>query len=805
MTLIFLTIAWLIGIATAHLLWQNGLLSSGWPALPLWASASGLALISALILRHRPSGRLAALILLSAVLGAWRYQSHPLQPGLTPSDLAYFNGDERRGIWATIEGTVIADPEARDRYTDLRVQVERVTIQGATHAVSGLALVRAPRFADYAYGDRVRASGLLQTPPRFEGFDYRAYLARQGVHSVMDRSRVERLGGSGGSPVLRVLYRVRHQAQAAIARLMPEPAAALLAGILLGIESGIPSALYDAFNATATSHIIVISGFNITIVAGVLTAGLGRLVGRRRATPLVLTGIALYVLLVGADAAVVRAGVMGGLGILALQLGRQSTALVSLAASALLMTAINPLTLWDLGFQFSAMATLGLILFGPPLQTITEGWLNRVLDSARAARVGAFLNDGLIITLAAQLTTTPLVAYYFGRLSFISLFTNLLILPVQPYIMTWGGIATLAALLPGLQPVAQAIAYVPWLCLAYTVWVVEMTARLPLASPALARFPAGWLAIYYAGLGLWLNAYHRHVNWRAWARSLVSRLPDKAAAGLLSAAAALIWLAAMQGPDGLLHVFFLDVGQGDAILIQSPGGRQVLIDGGPSPSQLAWQVGRHTPFWDRSLDVVVLTHPDGDHMNGLIPLVERYDVGLVVDSPLSDAAPEARPWLVALEHQGVRRQMAQRGMRIHLGDGVWLDLLHPAMPLLDGTRSDDNNNSTVIRLGYGRVCFLLTGDLESEGEAELIASGQALRCPVLKVSHHGSGGATSEAFLAAVAPQVAVIQVGADNRYGHPAAGTLERLSGARVYRTDQHGTIEFTTDGEWLWVRTER
>lgn len=805
MALILLTVAWLVGIAAAHLLWQNGLINSSWPTLPLWASVAGALLVGAWASRRWPPGRLTAIALVFAVLGAWRYQSHPLQPSVTPNDLAYFNGDERQGVWATIEGTVVADPEVRDRSIHLRVQTEQITIQGVTHAVRGLALVRAPRFADYAYGDRVRASGLLRTPPHLGDFDYRAYLARQGIHSVMDRSRVEWLSRGGGSPMLRVLYRVRHQAQLAIARLMPEPGAALLSGILLGIGSGIPSALYDTFNATATSHILVISGFNITIVAGALTASLGRLIGKRRATPLVLLGITSYVLLVGADAAVVRAGIMGGLGILAWQLGRQSTALVSLAASALTMTAINPLTLWDLGFQFSAMATLGLILFVPPLQAKAEGWISRALSNAWAARVGAFLNDGLIVTLAAQLTTAPLVAYHFGRLSLVSLFTNFLILPVQPYIMTWGGAAALIGLVPGLQPAAQVIAYIPWLCLAYTVWVVEVTARLPFASLELGRFAPGWLWGYYAGLALVLFGRHHKMDWGAWARSLVSHLPDKAVAGFLSVVAILVWLAAIQRPDGLLHVFFLDVGQGDAILIQSPGGRQVLIDGGPSPSQLAWQVGRHLPFWDRSLDLVVLTHPDGDHMSGLIPLIERYGVSLVVDSPLSDAASEAQPWVAALERQRASRKVAQRGIRIHLGDGVWLDFLHPAMPLLEGTRSDDNNNSTVIRLGYGRVCFLLTGDLELEGERELMASGQALRCPVLKVSHHGSGGATSEAFVAAVAPQIAVIQVGAGNRYGHPAAETLERLSEARLYRTDQRGTIEMITDGERLWIRTER
>jgi competence protein ComEC len=265
------------------------------------------------------------------------------------------------------------------------------------------------------------------------------------------------------------------------------------------------------------------------------------------------------------------------------------------------------------------------------------------------------------------------------------------------------------------------------------------------------------------------------------------------------------WMAAMQGPDGLLHVFFLDVGQGDAILVQTPGGEQVLIDGGPSPTQLAWQVGRHLPFWDRALGAIVLSHPDGDHINGLIPLIERYGVGLVVDAPTSERVREGQPWLAALSRHQVQRVAGQRGQRVSLGDGVWLDVLHPATILISGAQPDTNNNSVVTRLGYGRVCFLLTGDMEEKAESDLLASPESLRCQVLKVSHHGSAGATSEAFLAAAAPQVAVIQVGAENRYGHPAPALLDRLGAARVYRTDQDGTIEIITDGERVWVNRER
>ncbi|MCD6290622.1 MAG: DNA internalization-related competence protein ComEC/Rec2 [Anaerolineae bacterium] len=806
MTLIYWTGAWLAGIAIAHWLWQLGWLTCNRPSPALWIALVGGNLAAAIgrqpRLRDTRRLMLAALFLL---LGIWRYQSHPMWPCLTPDNLAYYNGDAHTRAWVTVEGMVVDDPDVRDRYTGLRVRADRITINGVRRQVTGLVLVRAGRFSEYAYGDRVRATGLLEAPPRFEDFDYRAYLARQGIRSIMPRPRVRRLARGGGSPFWHVLYEIRHHAQRNIARLLPEPEASLLTGILLGVEAGIPRDLYNAFNATATSHIIVISGFNITIIAGLLMASLHRLLGHRLATPLVLGGIATYVLLVGADAAVTRAGIMGALGVIALQLGRQSTAIISLAASALFMTALNPLTLWDIGFQLSSMATLGLILFVPPLQATAERWTIRLLGDAWTHRIVPFLNDGIIVTLAAQITTAPLVVYYFRRLSLISLLTNLLILPIQPYIMTWGGAAVLLAFVPGLRLIAQAIAYIPWLCLAYTVWVVETTARMPLASLNIGRFHPMFLGSYYIGLGVLMVAMHRGVEWRLWARRLTHHLPSKVATGILSIAAILVWIGAIQGPDGLLHVFFLDVGQGDAILIQTPSGHQVLIDGGPSPAQLAWQLGRHMPFWDRGIDIVALTHPDSDHMNGLVPLADRYQIGMVIGSPITDRSPEARPWLTTLRHHHIRREIAQRGARIHMGDGVWLDVLHPPAHLLLNTQADDNNNSLVVRLGYGHICVLLTGDAEREAELSMITSGQPLRCPILKVSHHGSAGATSPEFLAAVMPQIAIFQVGRDNPFGHPAPAVLKRLAHTRIYRTDRDGTIELITDGVHIWLRTER
>ena len=274
--------------------------------------------------------------------------------------------------------------------------------------------------------------------------------------------------------------------------------------------------------------------------------------------------------------------------------------------------------------------------------------------------------------------------------------------------------------------------------------------------------------------------------------------------GLLAAIVAVVWLALRGLPDRRLHVYFLDVGQGDAILVVAPDGRQILVDGGPSPTALLSELGDLLPFWDRSLDLVVLTHPDGDHITGLIPLLDRYRVVQVLDTRLSDTAPEAAAWLAGLAQNGVPRTYAERGMRLAVGD-LAFTVLHPGPTPLTGTASDDNNNCIVLRVNYRQTCLLLTGDAEQAAEADMLAAGLPVRCDVLKVGHHGSNGSTSAPFVAAVAPRLAVIQVGADNTFGHPHPDVLERLAGVEILRTDLNGRIEVVSDGQRVWVDVTR
>jgi competence protein ComEC len=796
--LVLAAAAWLAGLVMAH----HWLAPAGVRPGSLMLLAL-IPLAAILLWRKDPSMRLGGSCALALLLGAFRYQL-ALPNFHDPAFIAYHNS----GGWLTIEGVVRAYPDVRDTYTDLRLASESVEIDGHAMPVRGTVLVRAPRFPECDYGDRLLVSGFLETPPEFEGFSYRDYLARQGIYALVRYPRIQSVALDQGSPFWAAIYAVRDRANGLIARLVPDPEASLLQGILLGIESGIPASLYDDYNATGTSHIIVISGTNITILAALFARTFGRLLGKRRAYWFTLGGIILYVLLVGADAAVVRAGIMGTLYVTARYLGRQSTAYVSLFASAILLTLAKPLALWDAGFQLSFAATLGLILFTPPIERLFERALARLVSRDRAQQILRYLSDVLVVTLAAQVLTIPLVVYHFGRLVLVSPLANALILPVQPLVMSLGGVALLVGMVPFLAPAAQVIAWVPWLCLAYTNAIVRELADWPMAAHQISHSAALWLLCGYSLLlGLvWLMSSKRGYASRAWqwAKARQQWQSSTALVGL-GLAAILAWLAVAQMPDGRLHVTFLDVGQGDAILITTPRGQQLLVDGGPSPSALTSALGREMPFWDRSLDLVAMTHADADHITGLAEVLDRYQVGGWLESGLPEDDPTYVECQELLAQRGVPQHSVSAGDRLNLGSGILLDVLHPPAGFTVAPDTSSNDRSLVLRLAWQHASFLFTGDVEAAAEGQLLASRQLLRSDVLKVAHHGSGGSSTVPFLAAVDPGHAVISVGAENRFGHPDPAVLERLAGVAVLRTDQHGTVEFATDGQRLWVRVER
>lgn len=788
-----LGIAWIAGIALAR--W----FSFPWPVVVL----AGLIALAALFLypRHLKM-KSVALLALACAAGAFRLSF--FQPAFDHTHIAFYNDTE---VPLKITGVVADEPDVRDYHINLRLRVESITQQGTVEEGQGLLLVRAPRYPERAYGDRLVVTGKPETPPEFEDFSYKDYLARFGIYSMIRRSHIELLEPGQGNLFWTTLLTFKRNASQTINRMLAEPYASLLNGILLGIETGIPDGLYEAFNLTGTSHIIVISGSNISLIAGIFMLLGQRLIGKRYAPPLAIIGVIVYTLLVGADAAVSRAAVMGIVWVLAIWVGRPGLAINSLIFSGLVLSLINPLILWDVGFQLSFVATLGLIVLVPPLERLTFGLLRRRLNTEHVGLTMALLNELLIITLAAQIITGPLIVYHFGRFSLVSLLSNLLILPVQPPIMIVGGLATLVGMV--WLSLGQLLSWLVWLPLAWSVWIVEQTAQLPFASLDLGTFPFWLLVLLYAAIaaGVWATHQPGEADEARPRFQLpaIGSLQTRLWLGGLGTATLLAWLAVLTLPDGRLHVAFLDVGQGDAILITLPEGDQILIDGGPSPTDLNWRLGQEMPFWDRTLELVINTHPDADHLGGLVSILDRYTIERALVADVESGSQLYRTWEAELAEAQLTPVVAQAGMSLDLGEGVVATLLSPG-PVVEHI-DEPNNRSVVLHLQFGQVSFLLPGDIEASVEQRLVQANAPLQATILKSPHHGSKTSSTDAFLEAVDPQLVVIPVGKENRFGHPAPEVMERYAahGLPVLRTDEQGTIELTTDGSRIWVETAR
>ncbi|MEJ2739275.1 MAG: DNA internalization-related competence protein ComEC/Rec2 [Dehalococcoidia bacterium] len=809
MTLLYLSISWVAGI----------LLGAIWlpPTAILFTGAAPLFFLP-FFLKYRKGILLTSLCLFAFFGGALYY--HSVSTPVNDGQLRAYND---RGI-VEIQGMVSTEPEIENMTSTFSLSAEIVYDGDEEKEISGKTLVRTSRYPEYHYGDILRITGTPETPEQFSDFDYGQYLASQGIYSTIHYPQIELIETGKGNTFRSWIYRFRNSLSASLARSLPEPQCSLAQGILLGQRGNIPPDLNQMFTRTGTAHLLAISGLHLSIITGILvTIGIFAF-GKRYYIYIwfALLVIWLYAFLTGLRPPIVRGTIMGSMFLFAELLGRQRNATTALTFAAAIMIGLNPLILWDAGFQLSFLAMAGLVIIYPRLRdNYKESITATSMHSNIMARIYAATFDCLAITLTAILMTLPVIAYHFGIISVTGLPATFFALPVLPGIIISTAIAGIFGLF---FPLLGLIAgWFAWLFISYLIIIVKIFNTLPFTAIETSGILLWHIGFYY-GLLICIFLIIRNkerlrnlivritpaiVRYTAKTSQYILSIRKKYIVPSLLITTILIWTAAINVPDDKLHVSVLDIGQGDAILIQTPDRQDILIDGGPDPQKLSLEMSKKLPFWDRTIELVILTQPQSDHLAGLMEIVQDYEVLQIMETPLTSDSSLYAQWRSLIEDKNIPYTCVSSDHIIELGNNIYMELLNPPVPLFQDTSDDINNNSLVVRLQYNEVSFLLTADIHNEAEYYLLSNRAGLKSTVLKVAHHGSNTSSSTGFIATVDPEIAVVSAGRDNRFNHPHPDTMERLIDIvgtdRCYLTSTSGTIEFITNGARLWLNTEK
>ena len=657
------------------------------------------------------------------------------------------------------------------------------------------------------------------------GFDFAAHLRRRRIAAELFADRAaptgRRRGGAGG-----LLDSMRGRAERAVAAGLPDPEAALARGMVLGQDEEIDEATRQDWRDSGLAHLLAVSGQNVMLLVALAVpmlalAGAGP-VARGVA---LLALVALYVPLAGAGPSLQRAGVMGAAGIAAMTLSRPASRSYALLLAAAATLALNPRVSADPGWQLSFAAVAGILVLGRPLAaalanaggellregTQTPGRGSTLVSRPVARAVVRALADAVAITVAATLATAPLVSFHFGAVPLSGLIANLLALPAVAPAMWLGmvkvALGLLAAPFPPAGGLAGLLGPLARMPLVYLERLAERCADLPGGRLALPLDSPLKVGVAYVALIVGLVAVRRLLRRpragfperaAAWRRA--PRMLRVAVLVLVLAALALVTATGLGSPSppGDLTVRFLDVGQGDATLIQHPDGTAVLFDGGPPEGGVTRLLRRAGV---RRLAIVVATHASRDHQGGLVDVLDRYPVGMLLDGGDGNRAPGLQAVRDEAREEGVRIVPAVAPLSLRAG-GLLIQILSP-LPRPAGPAPEDPNPRAVVAIvGSGGFELLLSADAESEALLPLALPD----VEAMKVPHHGSADPGLPEVLDRLRPEIAAIEVGAHNSYGHPTPSTLSALdhAGVRTYRTDRDGTVSLTVKHGQMHVTTE-
>lgn len=635
----------------------------------------------------------------------------------------------------------------------------------------------------YSLGDVIKIKGKLKMPKgkrNFGGFDYRAYLFQKGITTTMFSREIKKIGTFRINPLMKLAFISRNKIIDFISKNLPRKTSALLSGLVLGIKEDIPRGILSDFQDTGLMHLLAVSGLHVGIIYKMLQE-LFYYTGLSLKFSFFLQGllIVFYCILSGLTPSVVRATIMILIVILSNLTLRRYDSLNSLSLAAFIVLLKNPLNLFSISFQLSFCATLGIIIF----YRFFENYLSKLPK---------FLRESTAAGISAQIIVCPFLAYYFNKVSIIGILTTPLVAPLASTALILGFIASIFSFC--FLSLAKILVKVSGFLILIMEKIVGFFARIPFSYIIIPQIDPLLIFIYFIFLALSIKVILKKQNTKV--------------KQILVFVMIFTLIIVLTFRDKSVEVTFIDVGQGDSIFIRTDNNKTILIDGGgiPSGNSETFDIGRDIikPFLYakgvRSIDIMVLTHFDIDHVQGLLSLMDEMPVGMILYG-MPDGSNLYKQMVNIAKNRKIKVARIGREDKFYIGN-VLFEVLHPSKENINYT---SNDSSVVIRMTYGQAAFLFTGDLEHLGEKEVLTSYNDIQADVLKLGHHGSRTSTSKEFLDAVNPKFAVISVGKDNNFNHPSLEILNLLKNKsiKVLRTDIQGGITFKIYDKGVKIQT--
>ena len=644
-------------------------------------------------------------------------------------------------------------------------------------------------------GTLIVFDGVLQRMPRPRNpgeFDYGRYLELNDIHGVVEieRTGVLQIVAAGTLSFEKVVARMQKVLHRIIDRFHKQDQASFLKGVALGHREDISVDMKQSFIDTGTIHILAVSGSNVAVVALIFYSIFGFFrISKRFVTVGTIVGLLLYMVITGMSPSVMRATIMAIVILVGMSIERKTDIYNSVSAAGAMLLLWDTNYLFDVGFQLSFAAVLSIVYFYPILNRL----ITRIPDWLEEVKGVDYVLKLCAVSLAAQLGTLPFTAYYFGRISLVSLLANLVVVPISG-INTILGFAMIAFSFLS-EFVAQCYASLNSVLVDFLLGFVRASAAVPFAYFETSDVSLAAAAFYFTVVGAAFNVSNKFILKRLTIFSFIM-------------ANVFIFQKVFADQTGRLRVTMLDVGQGDALVVEFPNRKTLLVDAGPKSWR--YDAGERviTPFLKRNgvrqLDAILISHPHADHFGGISSVLEHFRVDRILEAVSSQDSGLYDRWKKTAGQLSIPTARCEQGDRVSFDPSVRMYILHPHLP--EDSSSDYNNASLVLKVVYGSTSIFFTGDAELETETKLVRKfGGFLSSQVVKAGHHGSATSSGREFLEYISPYTALVSVGINNKFGHPSDEVIARFQsfGAEVLRTDEDGAIILESDGT-RWKKVE-